>query len=313
MSASADNHFDFICLDGEFANGRRLLELSIFDSLGNELYHQLFKPAGMTRWPSDIHHITPAMVKDMPSFSACRRDIQAIIDRADRVIGFALNNDFEKLTAEGIVGLEKKPVVELRRWFWVCIGQYEGVSIDSGPGLTAVAERLGITVEASTEHSASGDTRVTLECFNRLLDMYIDKFIGREQASQMTVAQIVDSFDAVYEREREPVMRQRAHGYCSLIGVDDGVYKLKCSANDHSDKENCIATIEVNCRFKAEVELKRQLARRELSGRFGHYRLKQADIDKFLAYTNDFDMAESEYYRAVVNPRRRQSSSINIR
>ncbi len=313
MSASADNRFDFICLDGEFANGRRLLELSIFDISGNELYHHLFKPEGMSRWPSDIHHITPEMVREMPTFNKCRRDIQSIIDRADRIIGFALNNDVEKLTNEGITGLEDKKTVELRRWFWVCIGQYEGVPIDSGPGLTAVAERLGISVEASTEHSASGDTRVTLECFKRLLDIYIDKFIGAERASQMSTGEIADTFNAVYDREREPVMRERAHGYCSLIQTDAGTYKLKCSANKPENSNDVAATIEVNCRFKAEVELKRQLSRRELSGRFGHYRLKTADFTKFQSYANQFDMAESEYYRAVLNPRRRQSSSINIR
>lgn len=313
MSATADKRFDFICLDGEFANGRRLLELSIFDGSGNELYHQLFKPTGMSRWPSDIHHITPEMVKNMPPFSKCRHDIQSIIDRADHVIGFALNNDFEKLASEGITGLDKKKIVELRQWFWVCIGQHEGVPIDSGPGLSAVAERLGITVEETTQHSASGDTRVTLECFKRLLDIYIDKFIGKERAEQMSTGAITDTFAEVYDREREPVMRERAHGYCSLIEVGQGVYKLKCGSHKPDNTKDVAATVEVNCKYKAEVDLKHQLARREMPGRFGHYRLKQSDIAKFMAYTNEYDMADSEYYRAVVNPRRRQSSCLNFR
>lgn len=298
-----------ICLDAEFANGNRMLELAIHDADGTQLFHEYFKPEGLRWWRSDIHHITPDMVRGKRPFKAHIHSIQNIIDSADRVIGFALNNDFEKMSNEGIEGLADKPVVELRNWYWMCIGQYEGVAYGNGPGLGAVAERFGITFEDGAEHTASGDTLMTLRCYGRLLEIFSEKFLTPEQAA-LPVGRRLDLFDQIYEQQREPHVRELAHGYCTLLKTPLG-YKLKCGhlkpqarqADDDDTRPVPVATIEVNCRHTAELELRNLLQRRAVRKLVGVYDLRPVDIDRFKAYTNTFDMTRSEYNHKLLKMR----------
>ena len=290
-----------ICLDAEFANGNRMLELAIHDRDGRQLFHEYFKPRDLSHWRSDIHHITPKMVRDKRPFAAHVPRIQQIIDGASHIIGFALNNDFEKMEREGVTGLPDKPVIELRNWYWMCVGQYENVRYGNGPGLAAVAERFGISFADGDEHTASGDTLMTLRCFERLLEIFKDKFLTEEQRA-LPIEQLVDLFGPIYDREREPFVRQNAHGYCSLLKTPLG-YKLKCGTLDPSktrreddnneNKATLVTTIEVNCRHTAELDLRRMLSRRMSHRTPGLYDLRQADIDRFNSYTNTFDLHQS--------------------
>lgn len=298
-----------ICLDAEFANGSRMLELAIHALDDAPLFHEYFKPVGMRYWRSDIHHITPKMVAGKKPFGAYLSRIQRIVDGAERVIGFAVNNDFEKMSREGITGLEVKKVVELRDWFWMCIGQYEDVPYGSGPGLAAVAERLGIAFDEGAEHTASGDTLMTLECFRRLYAIYSEKFLTPEQ-QQLPVEEGVELFDAIYDREREPVMREMAHGYCTVLLTPKG-HKLRfghsqpsrCHAEEGESQNTEILTIEVADRYKAEVEIRKKLSKRQSRNLIGVYGLRPADLDAIRRYSNTYVMADSEYYHSLVRSR----------
>jgi len=296
-----------ICLDAEFANGNRMLELAIHDSRGDCLFHHYFKPGDLHRWRTDIHHITPEMVRHERPFKAYCAEIQRIIDGASHVIGFAVNNDFEKMAREGILRLADKPVVELRDWYWMCVGRYEGDIYGSGPGLGAVAERFGFHFDEGAEHTASGDTLMTLHVFGSLLDIFREKFLSVEQR-RLPVERQIELFGPIYEREREPYERERAHGYCQLLLTPRG-YKLKCShinpdtaPHDPDSPPRCpvAATIEVNCRHTAELELRRMLSRRADPHMRGIYDLRPADIERFSAYSNSFDMATSHYNRLLL-------------
>ena len=71
-----------ICLDAEFADNEELLELSAFNLAGEEVYHSYYKPADISDWRTDIHHITPEMVANERNFASCREEVQSLLDDA---------------------------------------------------------------------------------------------------------------------------------------------------------------------------------------------------------------------------------------
>ena len=164
----------FIVLDAEFTDTQEILELTIASLEGDIIYHQYFKPVESSRWPNSqrIHHITPSMVADKPTFDRCRDKIQTIIDRASYICGFAVDNDLRHLDEHGIYIADDKHVVEVRNWYWVLRGKDKGLDFGITPGLSAALTDMEIAFDDSEAHSATADTLNTLKLFMSLSDSY---------------------------------------------------------------------------------------------------------------------------------------------
>ena len=60
ICVTLQSKMNVICFDTEMANGCELLELSVSDFDGSELFNRRFKPKART-WSPKIHGITPAI------------------------------------------------------------------------------------------------------------------------------------------------------------------------------------------------------------------------------------------------------------
>lgn len=292
----------FICFDAEMTDRGELLELSIYSAQGNEIYHELFKPFSQKRWRTDIHHITPEMVKDKPFFSACRRAVQRIVDYADYVIGFAVDNDIRTLSNEGIKHLEDKHVIEVRNWYWLCRGNEKGVDINSGPGLQMCAPELGVEFGENAAHSASGDTDVTLRCFMALVEEFRQRYMADEPAPEK-LEDVLERFEQEYAKARWKFREEKARGALHLVKLPDGTFKLAKSASGVENAKS-VASVEVADRYKAEFEMRTHFQKRQTAGRIGVYKLRDADIQWFEAYTNTFGEEDSEFYKKMLKMNR---------
>lgn len=287
-----------ICLDAETTDRGEILELSVFDADGAEIYQQYFRPEHARRWRTDIHHITPAMVADKPSARKCLPSIQRIIDAATHILGFAVDNDIRILGNAGVARLDKKKIIEVRQWYWFCRGRHAGVDINGGPGLTTVAAELGVDLSDDAAHSASADTRATLQCFNILAEEFQTKYAPGGADNPLPAEELLSCFDTLYDRERIEVLRRRAHGKLYLIHTPKG-HRIVRSMDKRP--ETPLATIEVPDRFKAELDLRRAFARRRSRDSQIHYALRPADIEAFKAYTNTFDPDDSELCKRLLS------------
>lgn len=71
-----------------------ILQLSIVDGDGNELFNKLFKPTKKNEWPkaAAVNGITPERVQDCPAFQAWTGQVQEIFDQADVIVGYNQRN-----------------------------------------------------------------------------------------------------------------------------------------------------------------------------------------------------------------------------
>lgn len=289
--------YPLICLDAEFTENNEILQLGVIDSEGNEIYNDYFKPAQSTRWRTDIHHITPEMVADKPSFDSCRPEVQRLFDDASILMGFALSNDIKVLAKEGVSGLENKPVLDIRDLFWFVRGRNSNMQLDSVPSLIACAHLLGLDFNEEAVHSASIDAALTLRCFDVLKNEFCSLYYDEENPADI-VAQIMERV----KKEKEAYRRERASGYVKVVSHPKG-YRLKFSYSKETDKKEQVLEVRVEDRYKAEYELRKLLKKKENPMWPGVYRLAPKQLEEIAAYRNQYSADESSWYRKVVkNP-----------
>lgn len=285
-----ENAEKYICLDSEFVEGDEIIELSIYSYDRRQLYHERFKPRRYRTWDSSIHHITPEMVADSPYFSDCKTAIQEIVDRATHLIGFAVDNDTSHLTSQGIHGLKEKRILELRNWFWINYGKANGLDLFQKISLDRISQELGVSFGDEGMHSASGDTLATLDAQRQMLD----RFVEERGLSDASMEEIVEEFDRVYEAEKFEYDKEHSHGYALLLRFRDG-YDIRCKSERPEPKAKLVATVEVEDRNRALVELQSMFANRRKDGR-GPYYLTKSDIERFKGYSNGFDTEDHQLY-----------------
>lgn len=293
-----------ICFDIEATDGDEILELSIYDVDGcKEIYHSYFKPVKSREWPNSqaVHHITPQMVADAPTFASERADIRRIVADADAILGFAVDNDIKYMKANGVEIPRGTPVIDARLWYGLVYGERQGLEFNAVPRLTVCANALGIPFsEEEDAHSATNDTRVTVDLFARILDDLGDGDLTRD---------LIDRMDARYEQEREAWLRGHAHGFISLVRKGNG-YLLK---NNQQRPEQAELVIEVESRFVAEHELRERFARKQLPGDLPLYQLSDKDLRFFSAYTNGYDAAREAICKSLYNARKSKKTNLSFR
>lgn len=273
-----------ICFDTEMANGYELLELSVLDGDGAVIFHKYFKPKCRS-WSPKIHHITPAMVKGLPSVSAYRSEIQSIMDSADYMVGCAIQNDLRVLRRAGIRFADHPPVIDVQPMYWMLYcqdvsGEYSQTSLEH------ITERCCVRVNADEVHTATGDARVTLRCFDIMLDDFITWYAPALRSAPLATR--VKAYLAALDIAKEKYMAEFARGFASLVRQDDGTFSFKFNRIICSDNPNIVLTIAVKDRRKAESDLRRMFSRKRRHGSGATYNLTDKDIAKFAAYSNEY-------------------------
>lgn len=280
-------------LDAEFVDNQEVIELSVWRHDGREVYHSFFRPAEISKWPLSqaVHNISPEDVRHSPSFASCRHEIQAIFDEAEYIVGFATSGDIDHLLQSGIKGLDRKKIVDIKHLFWLYVGIGEGLDFYGIPGLSKVADMLGVTFGEKGAHSASEDTLVTLKCFNALADLIPGKPYA--ERSEESFRKTMEVFDKEYAVAKEDYERRKAHGWIHVFQAPDkGIYKIVFKKREPEEVENLIAKIEVGDLSKAESDLLGRFQRKMLQGRRTLFRLTKNDLKYLLSYTNEFGNEE---------------------
>lgn len=295
---------NLICLDIEATDNGEMLELSVINhSDCSTAYHSYFRPPTARIWPNSqaVHHISPEMVKDAPSIRKERPAIQRIIDGADGIIGFAVDNDIRYLQGSNVKIGEDIKVIDVRDWFWYYKGRYLDIEFGSVPRLAKCAELLGFEFsEESEAHSAANDTLMTIKLFNALV---------AEADTGLSIEETICRFETIFEEERRLYAEKMARGFISLVRTPNG-YLLK---NNHSrPASDAELSIEVSGRFQAEHDIREKFSRRETATDSHMYDLRKSDIEFFKNYTNSYDPEKEEFYRHLVKARRKARPGRNL-
>ena len=292
---------NIIAFDAEFAT-LEILELSIysdtlpFSGAPREIFHSLFRPETERRWPGSerVHHISPAMVRREPFFRRHRRHIQELIDRAECLVGFAIENDLEALRREGIEIPDDKPVVDVRDLHWIIEGKARGVELDARKGLAVTAAELGVDFNEDDAHGAGYDTLKTVECFRILISRFATEVLGLPEGEWPE--DLIRRYQERWDLMREEYLESFAHGWVSLVETRDG-YRIKASRTAPADEKGCVATVEVAARWRALNEIDARFDRRRNREHPTLYMLKPSDIDWFRSYANRYDGQENVHHR----------------
>ncbi len=301
-----------LVLDAEFTgNSQELLELAVMNLNGRTVFHSYFKPARVRSWRLDPHNITPEMVADAPAFGECRRELQSLFDTSEGIVGFAVDNDIDHLRAAGIEFDPAKPVVETRELYhlYACRKSGKPLSPFAIPGLSVCAAEFGIRfadpdasadAELPAEHSAAGDTLVTLRLYRALIEQLRSDLPDLADA---TDAQVWEYAHSAYEQARIEHFRSSAHGFLVLHSPAPGVHCIRIhSAPPKSQPAGTLACIEVADRYRAIYDFNDRFPRQSPTAPPLTYRLKPKHIEMFRSYTNTYDPASAEIYRRLIKP-----------
>ncbi|MDE7412808.1 MAG: hypothetical protein K2N05_03325 [Muribaculaceae bacterium] len=279
-------------LDAEFVDNQEVIELSIWNHEGMEVYHNFFRPAEIRKWPLSqaIHNISPEDVKDCRSFASCRPEIQSIFDQAEYVVGFATGGDVAHLVKSGIKGFERKQIIDIKHLFWLYVGIGKEIDFYGIPGLSKVAEMLGVEFGEKGAHSASEDTLVTLKCFNALAAMIPGT--PYSEPSEETFRKTIECFKKDFAVAKEEYERRKAHGWIHVFKGEDGIYKIIFKKKAPEQSETLVAGIEVGDLSKAESDVLSRYQRRMIQGHRTLFKLTKSDLKSLMAYTNEFGNEE---------------------
>ena len=293
-----------ICLDIEATDNSEMLELSVINHADfSTAYHSYFKPAGARSWPNSqaVHHITPEMVRNAPSVKNERKTIQNIIDGADGIIGFAVDNDIRYLADSNIRVGKGTKVLDVRDWFWYYKGKDLGIEFGAVPRLAKCAEYLGFEFSEEREaHSAANDTLMTIRLFDALAGM---------ADPESPLADKISRFEVIFAEEKRLHAEKMARGFISLVRTQKG-YLLKNNHQQPASDAEC--SIEVPGRFQAEHDLSERFRKRETSTDSHTYDLRKSDIEFFKGYANTYDPEKEEFYRHLSKARKKAKNNLSF-
>jgi len=285
---------NIICLDAEFADNEELLELSVFNLEGEEVYHSYYRPEKIETWRTDIHHITPGMVAEEKPFSSKLDEVQRKLDTAFAVTCFAFDNDLRVLSRSGIAVLQDKRVIDVKDMFWYMKGDESGMSPFSVPSLIVCANALGLEFGEVEAHSASADTEATLKCFNLLFQEFC-KAENNGEAEEGAIDKFIDKISG----KKEKFIEDSARGFVKVIKAGDN-YKLKYGRQQESDVRGLVMEVEVSDRYKAEYELRKLLKKKEVPDKHSVYKLSSKQLEDIRNYSNKYDAEESAWCKKIV-------------
>ncbi len=119
---------NIICFDTEttgLSKKDEILQLTITAFKNGEpevIYSGYFKPDHHYSWPEamEVHHITPAMLKDKPYIKDCISDFKDIFEKADIIAGYNVKFDIrllEQSIGEGVINIPDDKVFDVCSYF----------------------------------------------------------------------------------------------------------------------------------------------------------------------------------------------------
>ena len=307
-----------LCFDAEFADHQEILELSIWEASGEnwkerrQVFHQYVKPRTCRRWPGSqrVHHISPQMVADKPYFSRWRATVQKLLDEADFIVGFDIGNDIGALAQEGVTGLEEKRVVDVRDFHWMVNTLSQGVALNSRKGLQTTAEELGVPFSENLAHGADYDTRVTLDCFLRLLEQYEKSAPAPAENSDESERgeRFLPRYLSDWEKTLDNYQREFARGWIFLQKWKEGC-RVKALQAGPPTGADVVESIAVAARYRALDEIDRHFSRHRDSRDSRVFLLTERDIEWFRNYTNEYD-GEEQLHKRMLELRQREARGL---
>ncbi len=267
---------NLICLDIEATERGEMLELSVIRLSDHaEIYHSYYRPRRTRKWRTDIHHITPAMVKDAPRLSKERAAIQRIINEADGIVGFAVNNDLTYLKSNGISIPKEKKIIDVQKWYWLYKGRQQGMNLGTLPGLGKCAQVCGLNFsEECDAHSASNDTLATILVLEHIL---------HDNSIPEITDEVIGQYRKAFDEAKAEHTKIAARGILSLHPVEGG-YTLNCTPVGDGNVDADLY-ITVDSRHVANRDMRKRFAEREIAPESGIYALTDKDIEFFKNYT----------------------------
>ncbi len=173
-----------------------ILQISVLDGNGRQLYNGYVKPEKHTEWADTaaINGITPEMVEDAPTIREILPQIQGIFDRAELVVGY--NCDGFDLAFLEQAGLEiNTPTFDVMREYIPIAAEIDENGGYKRQNLRKCSAHYGY--EGEGWHDSLTDTRATLHCFYGVI---------RDQGWQITDDEILEptTMRVVYVKPGEP-------------------------------------------------------------------------------------------------------------
>lgn len=148
-----------------------ILQLSIIDIDGNEVFNSYFKPFAKS-WSEaqKVNHITPEMVADAPRLSDKANEINMIFAETSTIIGYNTYFDLNFLKSNGIVIPNDSKIVDVMTEFAVVYGEFsEKYGSYKWQKLTTAASYYDYDWNSHGEaHDSLSDCYATLHVYNSM-------------------------------------------------------------------------------------------------------------------------------------------------
>lgn len=294
--------YPLLCFDTETTNHGELLELSVFDIHGNEVYHRYFKPRASS-WPTNIHHITPEMVKDCKRFSHHRDEIQQLLNSTRFLVGCALSNDLHTLKRYKVELHGSHTVFDIQNWYWMLHDESNRLEKQQ-TGLAVIADKYGLDFGEGHAHSATDDTRLTLDCFKALVADFEKRYNHDNSTERMfDVSETVENanealktlnnkYTTAYKRALQEYRMMNSSGFLNVVLREQqpDSYSFKTTRFQPADNDKIVLSVEVNDRVRAENDMRRHFENKQVKGYTGIYHLDSSDFEYIRKYRNSIDI-----------------------
>lgn len=274
-----------LCFDSETTNHGEILELSVFGYNGEEVYHKYYRPRAK-HWPTEIHHITPEKVAECKRFYASKNAVENLFNSTRYLLGCAVSNDLHTLQRYGIKLHENHRVFDIQNWHWL-LNDASGRVEKHQTGLSTIADFYGLTFGKENAHSATADARITLECFNCLKTDFINKYCPDIDPDNLE--EINRCFNVAYAEAMQVYRMKNSAGFINVVKRPQG-YSFKYTRFIPTNIENLLLSVEVADRHKADHDMRRHFARKQIKGFTGIYNLVDKDFEYIKKYRNVLDI-----------------------
>lgn len=165
-----------------------ILQVSIIDNEGAVLFDSYIKPTQHTEWAEAerIHHITPEMVADAPTIAEVMPEINDILNRYDKIVGYNLKFDKAFLENNGAEFLSTE-YADVMKMFAPIYGEWNDQRGSyKWQKLTIAADYYGYDWSEHKEaHNSLGDCYATLHVYKE-----INEVIKNQKSEYMLLSRL---------------------------------------------------------------------------------------------------------------------------
>ena len=177
-----------------------LLQVSIIDNEGTVIFDSYIRPTQHTEWAEAerVNHITPEMVADAPTIAEVMPEINDILKRYDKIVGYNVRFDADFLKHNG-AEFSNAEYADAMKMFAPIYGEWNDQRGSyKWQKLTTAAGYYGYDWSAHEEaHNSLGDCYATLYVYKKLTTdtMTIERVIdGKRVGIELTPAEISQAY-----------------------------------------------------------------------------------------------------------------------